>query len=304
MAFSEAVVREVAKVAKANRIELAALMAVVECESNGQPLEPADGKTPRLLFERHVFYRELKKRQPGKLGRAVSAGLAIPKWSRSTQYKDQATSKGRLNVIARARAIDEECANRSASWGVGQTMGFLAEEQGFANANAMLKYMVDGGVPAQVDCMVRECRRKGLIKYLNNHQWASFARVYNGPGYAANSYDTRMAAAYRRWVSALPRMRLDDPATPPPPDIQAPKKVPQSPPVAPDEPIDIPPNRNGEDTKPIVKSKTVWASIGGILSTVAAFATDWRVLTVVVVGFFLFIIADRYLKLDIKGWFR
>lgn len=79
----------------------------------------------------------------------------------------------------------------------------------------------------------------------------------------------------------------------PPPDIEPPVPDERDSPAA-DEP----------EEKPAVKSKTIWASILGIVSSVAAFVTDWKVLAVLVVAFFVFIIADRYLKLDIKGWFR
>lgn len=189
-------------VAKRFGIEPAALLAVAEIESGGKALEQ-DGATPTLLFERHVFYRELNKRAKAKLAAAVSQGLAIPKWSKATQYRDERSSASRLALLARARAIDEECANRACSWGVGQTMGFLAEELGFANANDMVGQLVAGGVPTQIDCMVREIKNKRAIDKLNRHDWSGFALVYNGAGYKQNQYDVRLAAAYRRWAQKL-----------------------------------------------------------------------------------------------------
>jgi hypothetical protein len=33
---------------------------------------------------------------------------------------------------------------------------------------------------------------------LRQHDWATFARLYNGAGYAANSYDMKLAAAFRK----------------------------------------------------------------------------------------------------------
>jgi N-acetylmuramidase len=33
---------------------------------------------------------------------------------------------------------------------------------------------------------------------LKKHDWAGFAQAYNGPGYAANNYDTKIAAEYNR----------------------------------------------------------------------------------------------------------
>lgn len=201
--FLDNVVDEVVRVAKKNKIDPASLMAVIEVESAGRPFED-DGVTPRFLYERHVMYKELlKKRGQAKASEAVRLNLARVGWNRSVQYKDQGTSKGRLALIARARAFDEECANRSASWGVGQTMGFHAESQGFKNANEMVAYMQTGGVPAQVQCMINEIKKSGLIDEMNRQDWAGFAYRYNGAGYRENKYDTRMAQAYARWKKKL-----------------------------------------------------------------------------------------------------
>ena len=51
--------------------------------------------------------------------------------------------------------------------------------------------------------MVREIRRNKLELKLAAHDWAGFARGYNGPGYAQNAYDTKLAAAYRKWLAAV-----------------------------------------------------------------------------------------------------
>lgn len=175
------------------------LLAVVEVESAGQWLEE-DGRTPRLLFERHQFYKWLKARAPDRLQAAIDAGLAIPKWSRATQYRDQRTSAERLALIQRARTIDGECANLATSWGVGQTMGFCAAEIGFSSATQMVEWMTVGGLNAQIEAMVREIKRKGLDDELASGKWAAFAAGYNGPGYAENKYDAKLQAAAEKWV--------------------------------------------------------------------------------------------------------
>lgn len=222
--FEGAVLNMTVATARAHKIEPEALLAVVEVESAGKSLE-IDGKTPCLLFERHVFYRELKKAGKDQhLTYAVAAGLAIQTWSPTTQYKDQNTSAKRLDLLKRARAIDNECALRSCSFGVGQTCGFLAEEIHFADAVHMFGFMVDGGVPAQVDCMIREIENKHLSAKLNGHDWAGFARVYNGPGFARNNYDSKMEIAHKKWVDrGLGDVRPVPPPVPqpvPPPQPQ------------------------------------------------------------------------------------
>lgn len=39
-----------------------------------------------------------------------------------------------------------------------------------------------------------------LLSYLRNHQWAEFARRYNGPGYAKNQYDVKLKKAYNKFA--------------------------------------------------------------------------------------------------------
>lgn len=200
--FSDSTVKLIVDAARKGGIKPTRLLAVVECETNGSPFE-ADGKTPRFLYERHVAYRHARAAGQSWLKAFVSAGLAIPKWNRKTQYKDQATSAMRLALIARARSIHEEIANASASWGLGQSMGENGPELGFASATALVQYMVDGGLPAQLDVLIREIKAKRLIEALNKGDFTTFAKRYNGPGYAQNAYDTRMAAADKRWTRKL-----------------------------------------------------------------------------------------------------
>ena len=45
-------------------------------------------------------------------------------------------------------------------------------------------------------------RNTGLLKYLKNKNWAAFARIYNGPSYAARRYHTRLASAYLKHKKA------------------------------------------------------------------------------------------------------
>jgi lysozyme family protein len=71
---------------------------------------------------------------------------------------------------------------------------------------------------------------------------------------------------------------------PPPPDVEPVKKP-------------------KPETKPAVQSGEIWATIGTILTTILGVVTDWRILSVLVVAFGLFVIWRRYSKDDIKGLF-
>jgi hypothetical protein len=200
MAFSAALEQAVRRVAITNGIEPAALLAVAEIECGGTAFEP-DQRTPRFLFERHVFFKRLKALAPHKLQDAVNAGLAHKDWRRTQQYKDLGSGAGRQRVLASARAIHEEAANQSCSWGVGQIMGFHAASLGYGSATMMVQTLITGGLDAQIDCFMRFIKTKpGLIAKLNEKDWAGFALAFNGPAYAANDYDTRLDSAHAKWT--------------------------------------------------------------------------------------------------------
>src|SRR4051794_15287590 len=120
--ISDKLALSIAAHAMAAGIEPAVLVALVEIETNGAAFE-ADGRTPQFLFEKHRFYAWLVKGDPAKLKEAVRQGLAVPHWLGHAEYADEGRSAQRLAMIARARLIDEEAANASASWGIGQSMG-------------------------------------------------------------------------------------------------------------------------------------------------------------------------------------
>ncbi len=195
--FTDDKVRRIVDAAKRNGIEPAGLLAVVEVEANGSPFE-MDGRTPKFLYERHVAWREAGKVSDGTLSDFKRAGLAIPKWSPTTQYKDQGNSAAKLALIARARAIDEEVANASASWGIGQSMGLNFKGLGFASATDFVHHM-EKGFDAQLGVLVAEVKKRKLVGAINRRDWVTFARGYNGAGYEKNRYDVKLGNAYRSW---------------------------------------------------------------------------------------------------------
>lgn len=187
----------VRRLAEKKQIEPALLLAVVEVECPRPPFE-ADGVTPRFLFERHVFWKQLAKRSPEALREAEAQGLAHKDWRRRTQYKDQGSSKGRMALLQKAIGLDMESAYASCSWGLGQVMGFNAQKLGYQTATQMFSELRSGGIHAQLDCMWRFMEaNSGLITALKKGDWAAFALGYNGPAYAQNDYDTRLASAYK-----------------------------------------------------------------------------------------------------------
>lgn len=161
--------------------------ALIDVEASGNGFDRIG--RPKMLFEPHVFWRMIDGQQRQK---AVDRGLAWPKWRPGSYPKD---SYPRL--IA-AMEIDRDAALKSASWGLGQVMGFNALLAGYRGAEAMVTAFLDSEAE-QLAGMVRFIIASGLDDELRRHDWRGFARGYNGFGYAAHGYHLRLAESYERW---------------------------------------------------------------------------------------------------------
>jgi hypothetical protein len=51
----------------------------------------------------------------------------------------------------------------------------------------------------QLDAFGRYISTFGCLSHLKNKDWAKFAKCYNGPAYAQNKYDLKMAKAYQKY---------------------------------------------------------------------------------------------------------
>lgn len=210
-------------------VDIASVRAVASVESNGKGMF-SDGR-PAILFERHIFYRELLKKRneeakqrivrdnPKAIGNAQAILIAnelrnvkneLDKLT--LQYPTICNSQPggyvggvkEYDRLAKAEAIDKECALRSCSWGAFQVMGFHAEFLGFKDVFEMVEYATtDAG---QLDIFIRFIQKNpNLLKAMKAKDWANFARQYNGPSYEKFQYDVKMASAYKLY-NANPTM--------------------------------------------------------------------------------------------------
>lgn len=144
---------------------------------------------PKMLFEPHVFYRNLTG---AKRTAAVKAGLAYAEWGHRPYPKDS------YPRLVKAMAIDETAALKSASWGLGQVLGENHEMVGYKTVQDMVRaFMVDEEY--HLEAMVDYLISAKLADDLRRHDWTAVALGYNGPGYAKNRYHTKMAAAFKKW---------------------------------------------------------------------------------------------------------
>lgn len=173
-------------------VDLASIKAVNQVESRGTGFTKS-GKI-KTLFERHIMYKKLS----AKLGQAKANAL-------SQLYPTLVNAKAggytggdaELDRLQGAIGIDKDCAYESASYGLFQIMGFNCVICGYANAEEMFNDFLTGE-RAQLMAFVKFIKADAnMWKALKNKDWAEFARRYNGPAYAQNQYDTKLAAAYK-----------------------------------------------------------------------------------------------------------
>ncbi len=182
---------EIDAIADDLKVEHAAFRAVIAVEAAGSGFDKAG--RPKALFERHHFYKHLKD-APGLQANAESEGLAYPKWGTKPYPKG---SDAVYAEIERACLIDEEAALLSTSWGLGQIMGSNFKMAGCPSVQAMVEEACESEA-GQLRQMAAFIKSAGLQDELMTKNWAKFARGYNGPGYAQNAYDVKLAQAYEK----------------------------------------------------------------------------------------------------------
>lgn len=162
--------------------EVAAVRAVLSVEAGGSGFQ-ADGR-PKILFERHVFAR-LSGHKFDQTHPEISNG-------KPGGYKGGEAEYSRLYEAVQ---LDGEAAVQSASWGIAQIMGYNWKECGERSLFGFLLAVHDNE-DSQLGLMAGFIKSKGLDAALRSKDWIAFAKGYNGPGYAANHYDSKLEAAY------------------------------------------------------------------------------------------------------------
>jgi len=179
--------------AQALEVEEAVLRAVAEVESNGDGFLPPPSERPKILFEGHAFHRLTGGRYSHD-----RPEISYPRWNRRKYADSLAGEWRRLEAACR---LDRTAALQSASWGMFQIMGFNYPYCGCADVEGFVAGQYEGATQ-QLALFVKFISRPPLLPALRARHWKAFARAYNGPDFAANRYDERLATAYARWSEA------------------------------------------------------------------------------------------------------
>lgn len=171
-------------------VEIAAVKAVQETETSGSGFTYT-GKV-RILFERHWMYRFLQQKLPAaqfsKIQLANADIINSTPGGYATGPTANARSLAEYTRFSRAFAIDPTCAMMSASWGLFQIMGFNANFAGFKNEDGTpnvgpfvdsMKVNEQAQLAGFVN-FIKTYNGGGLWQAMKNHDWVTFARIYNG----------------------------------------------------------------------------------------------------------------------------
>lgn len=171
----------------------------VECPAPG--FDTAD--EPKILFEGHRFSEATNGRFD-----STHPAISYPNWTREFYAKGpnaDVRNRGEHKRLALAVTLDRDAALASASWGKFQIMGFNYALAGFSSLQAFINAMYQSE-SAQLDAFVNFIQNNKAVKNgktlhqaLKDRDWATFARIYNGPSYKENSYDTKLADAYKKY---------------------------------------------------------------------------------------------------------
>jgi hypothetical protein len=173
----------------------AEIWTVLEVETKG--FGYLADRRPAILFERHIFHKLTNgdfDQQAPEISSSMPGGYL--------------GGAGEYDRLLAAVALDRHAALSSASWGIGQIMGENFAAAGFHSVEDMVAAMVQSE-DLQLAAMARFVCSAGLSKPLAAHDWAAFARGYNGPSFAKNQYDILLARHFQMFAAGpLPDIQV------------------------------------------------------------------------------------------------
>lgn len=177
---------DIARAALAIGCDVGAIKAVCAVEAAGAGFISG---LPKILFEGHLF-----SKYTGHQYDASHPAISYPVWDKS---KYPATQAGRYQQLMDAVSLNPDAAFQSASYGMFQIIGanYAACKYADPLQFVMAMCLTEG---AQLVAFVNFVNARGLAPALRKHDWAAFAKGYNGTAYRQNQYDTKLAAAYAK----------------------------------------------------------------------------------------------------------
>jgi len=181
------------KQAEGLQIEPALLLTVAVVEAKNKGLHRRG--VPVILFERHIFYRQLKKHCLDAAALSVRYPKLINK--KAGGYIGGENENMRLKL---AKQIHTKAAIESASFGLFQIMGFHWQALGYESA-VDFELQMGASEENQAAAFVRFLTLKSnnkMLTALKKKDFKDFARLYNGVDFAKNNYDIKLQNHYQQ----------------------------------------------------------------------------------------------------------
>ncbi|MBN3582108.1 N-acetylmuramidase family protein [Algoriphagus aestuarii] len=181
-------------------LELAVVKAVNEVESSGKGFL-INGK-PKILFEGHVFWRQLMEKgfDPNSFSEPENENILYKGWTK----KHYTSGTQEYERLEKAMQIGpdpkiKEAALASASWGCFQIMGYHALPLGYGSVSNFVDQMYIHE-RNHLQAFGKYIEKYGCLKHLQVKDWPKFAKCYNGSGFALNKYDSKLASAFDKFA--------------------------------------------------------------------------------------------------------
>lgn len=174
--------------AKTLACEKEAIQAVATVETKRKASDSLG--RPTILYERHKF-RDFTSGAYNQSHSDISGPLGG-----HGRFSEQ------YGKLYRAAVLNETAALKSCSWGAFQIMGFNHSIVGYRTVDAFVDAMI-GSQSNQLRAFVSfVSANASMRKAIQDKDWSTFARLYNGSKYTKNSYDIKMESEYNRLISA------------------------------------------------------------------------------------------------------
>lgn len=161
--------------------DAAAVWSILQVESGKAGYLP--DRRPQILFERAQFHT----RTQGAYD-TTHPGISASTWGGYTG------GMGEYTRLGEAYDLDSTAALQSASWGIGQVMGFNHQVAGYASVTDFVGDMC-ASEALQLKAFENFLKNSGIAPHLASHDWNTVALKYNGPGQVA-VYAARLSANF------------------------------------------------------------------------------------------------------------
>ena len=177
------------RVAEELGVEVAAIKAVVVIEAGSAMKGFWAPGIPVINFDPTMYakYKNKVTDKKGAKNESVPAGLS---GYALKEYRQ----------LINARKTNAQGANMGTFWGMFQIGGFNYKLCGCETVDEFVRLMAYSEFE-QLELFAIFIKNTGMLKYLKDKDWKSFARKYNGPSYAKRGYHTKMANAYKKFSS-------------------------------------------------------------------------------------------------------